>query len=153
MNDQNHTHNTTSKSLAQTSAQATLHCLTGCVIGEVIGLAVGVHYGLGMWPTIIFATVLAYLIGFGLSIVPIMRQQQLSFASAFHSIWLGEAISIGVMEVIMNAVDVAVGGVMAMSLTDPIFYIGLAAAIPAGFLAGWPVNYVLLKKQVKQHCH
>ena len=53
----------------------------------------------------------------------------------------------------MNGVDYMVGGVQAASLSSPIFYIGLAAAIPAGFLAGWPINYMLLKKQIKSECH
>jgi hypothetical protein len=148
-----HAHGDSSHSLFSTSFHATLHCLTGCVIGEVAGLAIGVHYGLGMWPTMILATVLAYIAGFSLAIPPIMRKQNLSFSGAFKAIWLGEAISIGVMEVVMNWTDYMVGGVQAASLASPIFYIGIAVAIPAGFLAGWPVNYLLLKKQIKGKCH
>jgi len=132
---------------------ATLHCLTGCVIGEVAGLALGVHFSLGVWPTMILATALAYLSGFSLAIPPLMRKQHLSFRQAFRALWLGEAISIGVMEIIMNGVDYAIGGVQAASLTSPIFYLGLAVAIPAGFLGAWPVNYYLLKKEIKGACH
>jgi len=146
-------HGSHGQSMAKTSAQATFHCLTGCVIGEVIGLSIGVHYGLGMWPTMILATVLAYIAGFSLAIPPIMRREKLTFAQTMKAIWLGEAISIGVMEVVMNGVDYAIGGVQAMSLSEPIFYIGLIVAIPAGFLAAWPVNYVLLKKEIKGKCH
>lgn len=140
-------------SLFNVSKHATLHCLIGCVIGEVIGLSIGVHFGLGMWPTMILATVLAYISGFVLAVPPIMRKQGLSFMQAFKAIWLGEVISIGVMEIVMNGVDYMVGGVQAASLSSPIFYIGLAVAIPAGFLAGWPINYMLLKKQIKSECH
>lgn len=140
-------------SLVNVSKHATLHCLIGCVIGEVIGLSIGVHFGLGMWPTMILATVLAYISGFILAVPPIMRKQGLSFSQAFKAIWLGEVISIGVMEVVMNGVDYMVGGVQAASLSSPIFYIGLGVAIPAGFLAGWPVNYILLKGQIKEKCH
>jgi hypothetical protein len=140
-------------SLVSTSFHTTLHCLTGCVIGEVVGLAIGVHFALGMWPTMILATVLAYIASFSLAIPPIMRKQNLSFASAFKAIWLGEAISIGVMEMVMNWTDYMVGGVQAVSLASPIFYIGIAVAIPAGFIAAWPVNYWLLKKQIKGTCH
>ena len=142
-----------SSTLFHTSMHATLHCLTGCVIGEVAGLAIGVHFGLGMWPTMILATVLAYLVGFGLAVPPIMRSQGLNFKQTLRAIWLGEAISIGVMELVMNAVDYMVGGVQAASLSSPVFYIGLAVAIPAGFIAGWPVNYLLLRNQIKGKCH
>ena len=57
------------------------------------------------------------------------------------AIWLGEAISIGVMEIAMNATDYAVGGVGAASVASPVFWVGYAAALVAGFVAAWPVNY------------
>ncbi len=150
-----HKHNghTASHSLTKTAAHATLHCLTGCVIGEVTGLAIGVHFGIGMWPTMLLATVLAYIVGFSLAVPPIMRREKLTLQQTFKAIWLGEAISIGVMEIVMNGVDYAIGGVGAASLASPIFYIGLAFAIPAGFIAAWPVNYWLLKKEIKGKCH
>jgi energy-converting hydrogenase Eha subunit A len=133
--------------MAKTSAQATMHCLTGCVIGEVIGLVLGVALGWPVWLTITVAVILAYIFGFALAIPPIMRREKLTFSQTMKAIWLGEAISIGVMEVVMNGVDYWIGGIQAMSLSEPIFYIGLVVAIPAGFLAAWPVNYVLLKKE------
>ena len=134
------------------SAQATLHCLVGCVIGEVAGLALGVTLGLGTAWTIALAFTLAYISGFALGILPLMRRENLGFRQAFRVIWIGEAISIFVMEVAMNGIDYWIGGVQAMSVMAPIFWIGLAGAIPAGFLAAWPVNYWLLKRQLKR-CH
>jgi len=135
-----------------TSAQATLHCLTGCVIGEVAGLMIAVTLGLGVWPTILLATSLAYLSGFTLGLLPVMRDQNKTFAEAFKLIWIGEAISIGVMEIVMNAVDYGVGGMQADSIFTGIFWLGIAAAVPAGFLAAWPVNWWLLKRDLKA-CH
>lgn len=135
-----------------TSAQATIHCLTGCVIGEVAGLAIGVTLGLGVWPTIILATTLAYLSGFTLGLVPVMRRQNKTFMQALKLIWIGEVLSIGVMEIAMNAVDYSVGGMQAPSVLSPVFWLGIAAAIPAGFLAAWPVNAWLLKRDLKK-CH
>ena len=32
-------------------------------------------------------------------------------------------------------------------------WLGYAAALPAGFLAAWPVNWWLLKKNVKKPCN
>lgn len=135
-----------------TSAQATLHCLVGCTIGEVAGLLIGVAAGLAVWPTIILATVLAYISGFTLGLVPVVRRQGKTFFEALKLIWLGEVISIGVMEIVMNAVDYAVGGMQAGSIFSPMFWYGIAAAIPAGFLAAWPVNWWLLRRDLK-HCH
>lgn len=135
-----------------TAAQATLHCLTGCVIGEVAGLAIGVTLGLGVWPTIILATILSYLTGFTLGALPVMRGLKKSFWQALQLIWVGEAVSIGVMEIAMNAADYAMGGMSAPSIFAPTFWAGVAVAVPAGFLAAWPVNWLLLRNDLKKCC-
>jgi len=70
----------------------------------------------------------------------------------FLLIWIGEAISIGVMEIFMNAADYMVGGMQSGSVFTPIFWYGIAVAIPAGFLAAWPVNWWLLSRDMKK-CH
>ena len=137
---------------ARSAAHATLHCLTGCIIGEVAGLAIGVSLGLGVLATMGLATALAYVTGFSLAVFPLMKRESLSFRQAMSVIWLGEAVSIGAMEIAMNGVDYLVGGMTAPSVFAPIFWIGIAAAAPAGFLAAWPVNYYLLKRQLKR-CH
>lgn len=135
-----------------TSAQATVHCLIGCVIGEVAGLMIGVGFGLGVWVTIGLAVFLAYVSGFTLALIPIMRRESLSLTAAMKVVWLGEAVSIAVMELAMNGVGYWMGGMHAKSLADPVFWIAMAAAIPAGYLAAWPVNHWLLKRQLKR-CH
>ena len=136
----------------RTSAQATLHCLTGCVIGEVAGLMIGVGLGLGIWATIALATGLAYAAGMTLGLVPVMRSRGIGLIEAFKIIWIGEVISIGVMEVVMNFVDYRMGGMTAASVASWMFWRGILFAVPAGFLAAWPVNYWLLKRDLKA-CH
>ena len=78
-----------------------------------------------------------------------MKDQSKTFMQALKLIWVGEVISIGVMEVVMNAVDYSIGGMQAGLLLSPIFWIGIAVAVPAGFLAAWPVNWWLLKRDLK----
>ena len=136
----------------RTSAHATLHCLTGCVIGEVAGLAIGVTLGLSAGWTILLATSLAYLSGMTLGLLPVMRDRHVGFVQALKIIWVGEVISIGVMEIAMNVVDYQMGGMSAPSVASWMFWRGIAFAIPAGFLAAWPVNYWLLKRNLKA-CH
>jgi Domain of unknown function (DUF4396) len=136
----------------KTSAQATLHCLTGCVIGEVAGLAIGVSLGLPAWQTIALATLLAYASGITLGVLPVMKGRHTGFWNALRIIWVGEVISIGVMELVMNYVDYQMGGMNADSIFTWMFVRGLLFAIPAGFLAAWPVNYWLLKRDLKG-CH
>jgi F0F1-type ATP synthase assembly protein I len=136
----------------KTAAQSTLHCLTGCVIGEVAGLLIGVSLGLSPWPIIILATVLSYVSGMTLGLLPVMRSQQVGMVEALRIIWIGEVVSIGVMEIAMNFIDYQMGGMGASSVLTWVFWRGLAFAIPAGFLAAWPVNYWLLKRELKS-CH
>lgn len=136
----------------KTSVHATLHCLLGCSIGEFAGLAIGVGLGLGTALTITLAVVLAFVAGLALAIRPLMHQQGMSAARALRTIWLGEVVSIAAMEVAMNAVAYAVGGIQVQSLAEPVFWIGFAAAVPAGFVAGWPVNYWLIGRNLK-HGH
>jgi hypothetical protein len=138
--------------LLRTSAQATAHCLTGCVLGEVAGLAIGVHFGLGTWPTIMLATALSYLSGITLGLLPVMKSQSVTLLQALRIIWVGEVISIGVMEIVMNFVDYQMGGMGAPSIASWVFWRGLVFAVPAGFLAAWPVNFWLLKRELKA-CH
>ncbi|MGZ9097941.1 MAG: DUF4396 domain-containing protein [Micavibrio sp.] len=145
-------HGHTSHSTWITSAHATFHCLTGCVIGEILGLLIGVSLGLGVGATVTLTFALAYIFGFTLGILPIMKREKISAVDAFKVIWIGEAISIFVMEVVMNTVDYHMGGMQAGSVFTPTFWIAIAAAVPAGFAAAWPVNYLLLKKELKK-CH
>jgi ABC-type uncharacterized transport system permease subunit len=131
---------------------ATLHCLTGCAIGEFIGLLIGVALGWNPWVTMAFATVLGFASGYTLGLLPLVRQG-MTVGHAFKTIWLGETISIAVMELAMNFTDYHVGGVTTASVLSMQFWLGFAAALPAGFLAAWPVNWWLLKKNVKKPCH
>ena len=134
------------------AAQSTLHCLTGCVIGELIGLAIGVELGLSAWATVALATLLAYASGITLGLLPVMRSRGLSALAALRLIWVGEVVSIGVMEIAMNLADYSMGGMGAPTILSWQFWQGFLVAVPAGFLAAWPVNYWLLKRDLKA-CH
>ena len=134
------------------AARSTLHCLSGCIIGESLGLMIGVSLGLGVWPTIILATTLAYVSGFTLGLVPLMREQNKSFTEALKVIWLGEVVSIGVMEIAMNSADYAMGGMQAGTIFSTVYWSAMLVAVVAGFVAAWPVNYWLLSRDMKK-CH
>lgn len=147
-----HHHGDASAGPWRLAAQATLHCLTGCVIGEVAGLAIGVSLGWPAWQTIALAITLAYISGLTLGVLPVMWGRGLGFLAAFKVIWIGEVVSIGVMELAMNYADYEMGGMAAGSVFSWMFVRGLLIAIPAGFLAALPVNYWLLKRELKS-CH
>ena len=139
--------------LRKLAASATKHCLTGCVIGEVAGLLLGVSLGWQPLTTALVATALAFVSGFALTLIPMTLQQGRSVGETFRIVWLGETISIGVMEIAMNVVDYLLGGMSAKSVAEPVFWYSMAVAIVAGYLAGYPVNYVMLKHNIKDKCH
>lgn len=139
-------------SLPMLTTAATLHCLIGCAIGEWIGLVIGVSLGLDPMATMALATALGFASGYTFGLWPLV-QRGMGWQEAFKTLWLGETISIAVMELTMNAVDYMVGGVQAGSVLSLRFWSGFALALPAGFLAAWPVNWWLLRKNVKQKCH
>lgn len=145
-------HGAADASPAALATSATIHCLTGCAIGELAGLMVGVSLGLNPWTTMALATVLGFISGYALGLRPLV-QQGMGVAQAFRTIWLGETISIAVMELAMNFTDYHVGGVAVASVLEPRFWLGYALALPAGFIAAWPVNWLLLRKNVKKQCH
>ncbi|MDB5988102.1 MAG: hypothetical protein JWR16_3155 [Nevskia sp.] len=133
------------------AAHITLHCLSGCAIGELIGLSIGV--GLGWVPnaSIALAIVLSFVSGFALTLLPLL-QRGLDFRTAFATIWLGEAISIATMELVMNWVDFSMGGMRGGSLLSLQYWIAFVVAGIAGFFAAWPVNRWMLSRNM-QRCH
>lgn len=136
----------------RTTSQVTLHCLVGCSIGEFLGLFLGTLIGLSVFGTVTLAVVFAFVVGISLAVLPVMRNHGMTLKQALATVWLGEVMSITAMEIAMNGIDLAIGGIQAGSLTNPLFWIGFAAAVPAGYIAAWPVNYLLLKRNLKK-CH
>jgi hypothetical protein len=120
------------------AASATLHCLLGCAAGELAGLVIGALLGLGPWERTALATVLGFVAGYLVGLWPLVRRGT-GWAAAFRTLWLGETISIAVMELAMNVTDWHVGG-MTTGLDSPRFWLAYLAAVPVGFLAAWPVN-------------
>lgn len=147
-----HTHNVHASSLVQLTTAATTHCLVGCAIGEWVGLALGVSLRLTPWATMAIATILGFVGGYTFGLWPLVRQE-ITWGQAFRTIWLGETISIAAMEFAMNFTDYHMGGLQATSLLSVQFWLGYAVAVPVGFIIAWPVNYLLLKRGIKQHHH
>ncbi len=136
----------------RTAVSATIHCLVGCSIGEFLGLFIGVSLGLPIWGIITLGTTLAFISGFLLTLIPIMRHKKMSLSQAFKIIWLGETISIAIMELAMNLTDYYYGGMSVSSVWNVTFWTGFLIALPAGFIAAYPVNLAMLRKGLK-NCH
>lgn len=138
-------HNHDEMSLNKMAASATLHCLTGCAIGEVTGLIIGTALGWTAVQTIILAVALAFAFGFALSTLP-LRKAGLGVFAALSIVFAADTLSIATMEVVDNAVMLAIPGAMSAGLVSPLFWISMPIALMAAYLAAYPVNKYLLKK-------
>ena len=127
------------------AANATLHCLTGCAIGEITGLMIGTALGLGDRWTIALAVGLAFLFGYALSTLPLIKAG-LGFFAALSVVFAADTLSIATMEVVDNLVMAAIPGAMDAGLVNPMFWIGMMIALTAAFIAAFPVNRYLIDK-------
>lgn len=124
---------------------ATLHCLTGCAIGEILGLMIGTALGLGTWTTIALAVSLAFLFGYALSTLPLLRAG-LGVGAALGIVLAADTLSIATMELVDNSVMALVPGAMEAGLVNPVFWLSMMLALTVAFFAAWPVNRYLLAR-------
>jgi hypothetical protein len=127
------------------AVSATLHCLTGCAIGEIIGLMIGTALGLSNLATIALAVTLAFVFGYSLSTLPLLKAG-LAFGAALSVVLAADTLSIFTMEVVDNLVMALIPGAMNAGLVNPIFWVGMMIALTAAFFAAYPVNRVLLQR-------
>lgn len=105
---------------------ATLHCLTGCAIGEIAGMAIGTAAGLGNWGTVALSVALAFVFGYSLTSLPLLRAG-LALAAVLPIALASDTFSIATMEVTDNAVVLAVPGAMDAGLGTLLFWGSLAS--------------------------
>lgn len=127
------------------AANATLHCLTGCAIGEILGLMIGTALGLSTGVTIALAVGLAFLFGYALSTLPLLKAG-LGFFAALSVVFAADTLSIAVMELVDNTVMALIPGAMDAGLVNPVFWLGMMLALAVAFAAAFPVNRYLIDK-------
>jgi hypothetical protein len=117
---------------------ATNHCLTGCVIGEVVGMAIATAAGWSDLPSIALAVGLAFLFGYTLTLMPVLRAG-LTFIAATGVALTADTVSIAIMEAVDNGFILLVPGAMEAGLGDAKFWwpllLGFAIAYGPAFLA------------------
>ena len=112
-------------------------------IGEIAGLIIGTALGLSTIATIGLAVSLAFLFGYTLSTLPLVRAG-LGFFGALGIVLAADTLSIATMELVDNAVMAAIPGAMDAGLSNPVFWIGMMVALTAAGIAAYPVNRYLL---------
>jgi hypothetical protein len=136
---------TSGRALTGVALSATLHCLTGCAIGEVLGLIIGTALGLSDVATIALAVVLAFLFGYALTSLPLLRAG-MAFAAVVPIALASDTASIALMEIVDNAIVVAIPGAMEAGLGDVLFWGSLAFALVIAGMFALPLNRWLIAR-------
>jgi uncharacterized protein DUF4396 len=140
-----HTLPTSGRALTAVAVAATLHCLTGCAIGEVAGMAIGTALGLSNWATVALAIALAFVFGYALTSLPLLRAG-LALSVVVPIALASDTFSIAVMEVIDNLVMLVVPGAMEAGLDSLLFWGALSFALSLAFVVAVPVNRWLIAR-------
>jgi Domain of unknown function (DUF4396) len=127
------------------AVSATLHCLTGCALGEIAGMVIGTALGFSQWGTVALAVALAFLFGYTLTSIPLLRAG-LALGAVIPIALASDTLSIAVMEVVDNVIMVLVPGAMDAGLDNVLFWGALAFALSVAFVFAVPVNVWLLKR-------
>ncbi len=129
--------------VTRTAIGATLHCLAGCAVGEVLGLALATWWGWSNAPSIALAFVLAFVFGYAFTVVSVLRTG-MTLRRAVAVALAADTVSILTMELVDNAVVLAVPGAMDAGLRDALFWGSLAFALAVAFVVTVPVNRWLI---------
>ena len=124
---------------------ATLHCLTGCAIGEVLGMVIGTALGFSEWGTVALAVALAFLFGYALTSLPLLRAG-MALGAVIPIALASDTLSIATMEIVDNAIVLAVPGAMESGLDSTLFWGTLSFALVIAGAVALPVNRWLLAR-------
>jgi hypothetical protein len=124
---------------------ATTHCLTGCGIGEVLGLVIANALGWSDLPSIALAVILAFLFGYSLTLWPLLKAG-VALGAAIGIAFVADTLSIVVMEIVDNAIILAVPGAMDAGLDEALFWGSLAVALAIAFVPAFATNYYLIRR-------
>jgi hypothetical protein len=107
----------------------------------VIGTALGWSNG----ATILLAIGLAFVFGYGFTIVPVLRSG-LALGAALGVALAADTVSITVMEIVDNAILLVIPGAMEAGVSSPLFWGSLVVALAVAFVVTVPVNRALIRR-------
>jgi hypothetical protein len=140
--DHDHAHDGGINSVA---LSATLHCLTGCALGEIAGMVIGTALGLSNGTTIVLAIALAFLFGYSLTSLPLLRAG-LALSVVAPIALASDTASIALMELIDNLIMVVIPGAMDSGLGDVLFWGALSFALVVAGIFAFPLNRYLIAR-------
>jgi hypothetical protein len=136
---------TSGRALDLVAFSATLHCLTGCALGEIAGMVIGTAIGLSDWGTVGLAVALAFLFGYTLTSLPLLRAG-LAFSAVVPIALASDTLSIATMEIVDNVIVLTIPGAMDAGLDSLLFWGSLAFALVVAGAFALPVNRWLIAR-------
>jgi hypothetical protein len=131
--------------LNSVALSATLHCLTGCAIGEIVGMVVATALGLSNGASIALAIFFAFLFGYTLTSLPLLRAG-LAMAAVVPIALASDTASIGLMEIVDNAIILVIPGAIGATLGDLLFWGSLTFSLAIAGVAAYPLNRWLISR-------
>lgn len=136
---------TSGRALTQVALDATLHCLTGCAIGEILGMVVGGALGWSDLATVVLSVALAFVFGYGLTSMPLLRAG-LALGAVVPIALASDTLSIATMELVDNAIVLAVPGAISAGIGQLLFWGSLAFSLAVAGAFALPVNRWLIAR-------
>jgi hypothetical protein len=133
------------QALNRLALSATVHCLTGCAIGEVLGMILSTWWGWGKVASIVLSVALAFLFGYGLTTMPLLRSG-MSLGDATPLAFASDTASITTMEIVDNLFLLIVPGALAAGLDSPLFWWSLTVSLLIAGAVAFPVNRWLIAR-------
>jgi hypothetical protein len=108
-------------------------------------MVIGTALGFSEWGTVGLAVALAFLFGYTLTSLPLLRAG-LALSVVIPIALASDTLSIAVMEVIDNAIMLTVPGAMEAELDSLLFWGTLSVALAVAGAVAMPVNLWLLRR-------
>jgi hypothetical protein len=107
-------------------------------------MVIGTSLGWGNGPTIALAVILAFMFGYALTLLPLLKA--MTVGSALNLALAAGTASITVMEIIDNGIMLVIPGAMDAGLTSLLFWGSLAFSLAVAAFAAFPVNRWLITR-------
>jgi hypothetical protein len=101
--------------------------------------------GWGNWATVVLAAVLAFVFGYALTLLPLLRAG-IAIGTALGLAFASDTLSITIMEIVDNAVMLVIPGAMDAGLTELLFWGSLIFSLVLVGVAAFPANRWLIAR-------
>jgi hypothetical protein len=136
---------TEGSALTAVAVSATLHCLTGCALGEVAGMAIGTAAGFSNLGTIALSIALAFLFGYTLTSIPLLRAG-LALSAVVPIALASDTFSIATMEIVDNVIMLIVPGALNAGINTLLFWGSLCVSLVVAGAFAVPINRWLIAR-------